>query len=72
MFKIDFRNNGCSIMLFIMLLNVTIGAVSVNYILSWMGKDIVWFGDVILGLFLGEIAVPIAVFGWLLKLFGLF
>jgi hypothetical protein len=47
--------------------NLTIGAYAVNYAL-WgiFGKAIPWYAAAIAGLFLGEIAVPVAVIVWLL------
>jgi hypothetical protein len=51
---------------FILLANVSIGAWSVAEILSWFGKSIPWWGDCIIGLFLGEITIPVAIVGWIL------
>ena len=63
---------GCGVVLFILLLNVTIGAWSVDYILNWFSRDIPWIGDAVIGLFVGELSIPVAIIGWILQLFGVF
>lgn len=63
---------GCLLGIIVAIINLSIGAMSVNYILSWFGKDIIWIGDAIIGLILGEISIPVAIVGWLLRLFGVF
>jgi len=45
---------------------------SSDYILGWLGKDIPTFCDVFIGIFAGSVTIPIAVIGWILKLFGVF
>lgn len=61
----------CLVWLGIIAFNLTLGAMAVNYILEvWLAKDIPWYGDVIIGLFTAEIAVPAAIVTWLLRLFG--
>lgn len=62
----------CLIWLIIVGVNVTLGAMSVDYILFWLGKDIPFLADAAIGLFAGEITIPIAVIGWILKCFGVF
>lgn len=57
---------------FFIILNLTIGAWSVNEILSWLDKDIHFIFDMLIGLFLGEMSIPVAIVGWLLKLFNVF
>lgn len=52
--------------------NITIGAWSIIEILSWFGKDIPLMADIIAGLFLGQFSVPVAIFGWILRLCGVF
>jgi hypothetical protein len=61
---------GC--FLFIIALNLTVGTWSVIQILSWFGKTIPLWGSVLIGLFIGEFSVPIAIVGWLLRICGVF
>lgn len=69
-------NEGCMGSIFIlgliMLFNISIGAWSVGEILSWLGKDIPLIGDMIIGLFVAEISVPVAIVGWILRICGVF
>jgi len=53
-------------------INITVGAWSVIEILSWFGKSIPIWADVLIGLFLGEVSIPIAIVGYLLRIFGVF
>jgi len=70
--KNSYGNSGCSIYLFILGLNLVLGTMSVNYILSWFDKSIPLWGACIIGLIGGEITMPVAVIGLLLKCFGVF
>jgi hypothetical protein len=63
---------GCLAQIIIILLNATVGAWSVVEILSWFGKSIPLIGNVIIGLFAGEISIPVAIVGYILKVFGVF
>lgn len=63
---------GCGLVSSIVLLNLIAGGMSVAYILAWFGKDIPMIMDVIIGLIFGEISIPIALVGYILKLFGVF
>lgn len=63
---------GCGLVSSIVLLNLIAGGMSVAYILSWFGQDIPIVMDVIIGLIFGEISIPIALVGYILKLFGVF
>lgn len=63
---------GCLIILLAIIINMTIGAWSVSQILSWFGKSIPMIGNALIGLFVGEISIPIAIIGCILKLFGIF
>ena len=63
---------GCGLVSSIVLLNLIAGGMSVAYILSWFGEDIPIVMDVIIGLIFGEISIPIALVGYILKLFGVF
>lgn len=56
----------------IMLINLTLGAWSIIEILSWFGKSIPLLINMIIGLFVGEVSIPIAIVGYLLKLFEVF
>ncbi|AAK79152.1 hypothetical protein BJV85_002817 [Clostridium acetobutylicum] len=61
---------GCFVPIFLVILNISIGAWSVQEILSWFHIAIPTIGNLIIGLFTGEITIPIAVCGWVLKFFG--
>lgn len=63
---------GCLPFIILIILNITIGAWSVAEILSWFGKTIPFIGNALIGLFVGEISIPVAIVGWILKLFGVF
>lgn len=63
---------GCGIYLFILALNLTVGAWSVIEILSWFGKSIPLIANVIIGLFVGEFSIPVAIIGYILKVCGVF
>lgn len=56
----------------ILLFNLIVGAWSVIEILSWFGKSIPLLGNVVIGLFVAEISVPVAIVGWILKVCGVF
>ena len=59
-------------MLILLAINVSVGAWSVAQILSWMGKSIPLLGSVVIGLFVGEFSIPIAIIGKILKACGVF
>lgn len=61
---------GCFI--FVLIFNFTIGAWSVIEILSWFDKKIPLIASATIGLFVGEISIPIAIVGKILKAFGVF
>ncbi len=63
------KSIGCGFLIAIMVLNLTVGAWSVDKILSWIGKDIPMIGDMVIGLFVAEISIPVAVVGSILKYF---
>ena len=63
---------GCLFALVILTINATIGAWSIIQILSWFGKSIPMIANIILGLFVGEISIPIAIVGYILKICGIF
>lgn len=63
---------GCFIVLFFFILNITVGTWSVIEILSWFGKTIPIWGSILIGLFVGEFSIPIAIIGWILRMCGVF
>lgn len=63
---------GCFTAIVIFLINLSIGAWSIIEVLSWFGKSIPLWGSIIIGLFAGEISIPVAIAGWILRLFGIF
>jgi len=63
---------GCAFYVFIIALNLTLGAWSLIQILSWFGKSIPLLYNVIIGLFTGEFSIPIAIVGKILKACGVF
>lgn len=66
-----FMGCGCVVWIAVLAFNLLIGSMAVNYLLAvWLSKDIPWFGDMIIGLFTAEFAVPAAIVTWLLKIFG--
>lgn len=69
-FKIE--GCGCLGMIASAIFQLGIGGLSVDYILSWFAKDIPFIGDMIIGLFLAEISIPVAIVGWVCKFFGVF
>lgn len=70
--KIKIENSGCLIVIMLLLVNLSIGAWSVIEILSWFGKSIPLLGNVVIGLFAGQVSIPVAIVGWILRLFGIF
>lgn len=63
---------GCFPIILLLLFNVLVGAWSVSEILSWFGKSISFFADMLIGLFVAEFSVPVAIVGYILKVFGVF
>lgn len=62
-------NCGCG--LFLLLVNIFIGAWSVNYLLMFfLEKNIPWIGAALIGLFAGEVSIPVAVVVYILHYFG--
>jgi hypothetical protein len=57
----------------ILLFNLILGGWSVSFLLTTLvAKTIPFWGACIIGLFAGEVTVPVAVIVWLLKSFGVF
>lgn len=65
-------NSGCLSIILIVLFNVLAGAWSVNEILSWFGRSVPFIADMLIGLFVAEFSVPVAIVGYILKTFGVF
>ena len=63
---------GCLFALVILAINATIGAWSIIQILSWFGKSIPMIANIILGILVGEVSIPIAIVGHILKICGIF
>lgn len=66
------KNGGCLGIIVVVIINLTVGAWSVGEILSWFGKDIPTIADVIIGLFVAEVSIPVAIVGCILRAFGVF
>lgn len=66
------KNAGCFTVIAVLLINLSIGAWSISEILSWFGKSISLIASAIIGLVAGEISIPIAIIGWILKICGVF
>ena len=64
--------SGYITILTVMVINIIIGAWSVIEILAWFGKSIPTLASCIIGLFVAEISIPIAVVGWILRICGVF
>lgn len=55
----------------VLALNLTIGGMAFDYSLMFLvGKDVPWYADAIAGLFLGELAIPLAIACWISSLCG--
>ena len=67
------KASGCFAWVFICaIINLTFGAWSVMEILSWFGKSIPMIWNVVIGFFVGEVSIPVAIIGWILKICGMF
>lgn len=63
----------CGCVLLLLAFNVFIGGWSVNYLLEFfLEKTIPFLGAAAIGLFVGELSVPVAIVVALLKHFGVF
>lgn len=58
--------------LVLVIINLVVGGWSIAEILSWFGKSIPFIFDIIIGLILAEISVPVAIVGWILRICGVF
>ena len=62
-------NVGCLVI--VLLFNLGVGGWSVNYLLAaFMSKTIPFWGAALIGLFVGEFSVPVAIVVALLRFFG--
>ena len=62
----------CGCLSVIFLVNVIFGAVSVNYCLeSFLNKTVDFWIALIVGLFLGEFTIPLAIVCWILRSCGI-
>jgi len=67
--KATLFNCGCIIL--VIVFNLLIGGWSVNYLLDFfLAKTIPFIGAAVIGLFVGEISVPVAVVVWILAYCG--
>lgn len=66
------NKRGCMIYILILLFNLLFGGWSVNLILGWFGKNIPFIWDVVIGMFVAELSVPVAIVGGILKMCGVF
>lgn len=62
----------CGCWVVVLIFNFLVGGWSVNYLLDFfVNKTIPFFGAALIGLFAGEISVPVAVVVALLRFFGI-
>jgi len=62
---------GCGCWIVLLVFNLALGGWSVNYLLQWwFEKNIPFIFDTIIGLFIAEVSVPVAVIGAILRHFG--
>lgn len=54
------------------LINIILGSWSVSVLLGWFGKNIPMWADILCGLFLGSITIPVTIVGAGLRAFGVF
>lgn len=62
------NRKGCLTVLFLLAFNLTIGTISVIEIFSWFGIVVPKYICAIIGFFLGEFTIPIALVGWIFRL----
>jgi len=61
----------CGCILLIPLINLSVGGWSVHYLLNvFFDKDIPWYGDALIGLFVAELSIPVAIVIALLQWLG--
>ena len=63
---------GCGCITFVLIFNLLVGGWSINYISNNMfNKNLPLWGDVLTGVFVAEISVPVACVAWTLKTCGI-
>ena len=60
------------IVLMLLAVNIAVATWSIDTALSWFGKDISIWADMIVGLILGRFTAPIAIIVCILELLGVF
>ncbi len=61
----------CGCLILVLLFNLAVGGWSVDYLLRFfLDKDIPLIGDVLIGLFVAEASIPVAIVIALLQYFG--
>lgn len=61
----------CCCSLIILAINLTIGVISVNYLVAtWLHKTIPFLGALVVALFAAEVTIPAAIATWVLKASG--
>lgn len=59
----------CGCYIFILAFNLLVGGLTFDYCLQYIfNKDAPWYIDILCGLFLGEITIPLTLVLWLLDL----
>lgn len=53
-------------------IEIALGSWSVSVILGWFGKDIPILAEILIGLLIGTITIPVSIAGIILKAFGVF
>lgn len=62
---------GCGFIIFLLLINATLGGLCFQYVLwSIFAKDIPWYGDAVAGLFGGQFTIPLTIVCWVVRLCG--
>lgn len=56
---------GC--LLLVLIFNLCVGGWSVDYILKFLGRDVPFIVDALIGLFVAQLSVPIAVVLWIFQ-----
>lgn len=63
---------GCGCWIVILILNLVLGGWSVNYLLlAFLEKSLPFFWATVIGLFVGEFSIPVAVVVKILQAFGI-
>jgi len=61
---------GCTVITIILLINALIGGFCFDYgLFVFFGKNLPFWADMLVGLFLGEIAIPAAILAFILQFF---